>query len=84
MAASIEIGFQVFLTEGGEEVGAVHALSPARGELVVYVENAGDFQVPIAAVRSVHDGKVVLDASRLDEALRRAIAHAHDREDPGL
>ena len=47
------------------------------------LENAGDFEVPLGAVQSVHDGKVVLDAERLDARLRQAIAHAHDREEPG-
>jgi len=49
----------------------------------VYVENAGDCEVPLDAVQSVHDGKVILAAERLDERLRHAIAHAHDREEPG-
>jgi hypothetical protein len=79
----IEIGFQVYLVEGGEEFGAVRGYMPATNALVVYVENAGDFVVPLEAVRRVHDGKVILDAGRLDERLRRAIAHAHDREEPG-
>lgn len=79
----IEIGFQVYLVEGGEEFGAVRGYVPGANALVVYVENAGDFVVPLEAVRSVHDGKVVLDAERIDKDLRRAIAHAHNREEPG-
>jgi hypothetical protein len=79
----IEIGFQVYLVEGGETFGAVRGATPGANTIVVYVENAGDFEVPLAAVRSVHDGKVILDAERLDERLRQAIAHAHDREEPG-
>lgn len=79
----IEIGFQVYLVEGGEEFGAVRGAVPGANALVIYVENAGDFEVPLDAVRSVHDGKVLLDATRLDERLRQAIAHAHDREEPG-
>jgi hypothetical protein len=81
---AIEIGYQVYLQEGGEEFGAVRDVAPAgRKEIVVYVENAGDFVVPLFAVNSVHDGKVVLNGARLDERLREAIAHAHDREEPG-
>jgi hypothetical protein len=76
----VEIGFQVFLSEGGEEFGAVRAVGPR--ELVVYVENGGDFVVPAEAVQSAHDGKVVLDGSRLDARIWAAISHAHDREDP--
>jgi hypothetical protein len=51
--------------------------------LIIYIENAGDFEVPAEAVRRVHDGKVIVDTRRLDARLRAAIAHAHDREEPG-
>jgi hypothetical protein len=79
----IEIGFQVYAVEGGEEFGAVRGLVPQTNALVIYIENAGDFEVPLEAVHRVHDGKVVLDVERLDARLREAIAHAHDREEPG-
>jgi hypothetical protein len=81
--STIEIGYQVFVEEGGEECGAVREVAPEeRDEIVVYIENAGDFSVPTQAIRSVHDGKVILDAQHLDERLRDAIAHAHDSEEP--
>jgi hypothetical protein len=81
---AIEIGFQAFLDEGGEEFGAVREVAPqGRNEIVVYVENAGDFVVPLRAVRSVHDGKVLLDRTHLDQRLYDAIARAHEREEPG-
>ncbi len=80
----IEIGFQVYLVEGGEEFGAVRGYVPGSDALVIYVENAGEFTVPLGAVQSVHDGKVLLDAKRIDVGLREAISHAHDREEPGL
>jgi hypothetical protein len=80
---TIEIGFQAYLHEGGEEFGAVRAIDAAQKEIVVYVENAGDFAIPAQAVHSVHDGKVVFDGERLPKALRQAIRHAHDREEPG-
>ena len=55
MQEAIEIGYQVFLVDGGEEFGAVREVAPqGREELVIYVENAGDFAVPITAVESVH------------------------------
>jgi hypothetical protein len=82
--SAIQIGYQVFLDEGGEECGAVRDVAPeSRNEIVVYIENAGDFAVSADAIRTVHDGKVVLDPRRLDERLRDAIAHAHDSEEPG-
>jgi hypothetical protein len=79
----IAIGFQVYTVEGGETFGAVRGAKPEVNALVVYEENAGDFEVPLDAVRSVHDGKVLLDAARLDARLRQAITPAHDREEPG-
>jgi len=82
---SVRVGDQVFLEEGGEECGAVRDVRPEGGaEIVVYVENCGEFPVAASAIRSAHDGKVILDPDRLDPALRDAIAHAHDREVPGL
>ena len=45
------VGFQTFVSDGGEEFGAVRAVAPhGRPELVIYVENAGDFTVPLDAV----------------------------------
>ena len=79
----IEIGFQVYAVEGGEEFGAVRGYLPQANALVVYIENAGDFVVPLEAIQTVHDGKVIVDVGRLDAAVRQAIAHAHDREEPG-
>ena len=74
----VQVGYQVFVQEGGEEVGAVREVH--AHELVVYVENAGDFVIGAAALVSVHDGKVVVDEKHLGAELRAAIAHAHDRE----
>jgi hypothetical protein len=85
MTEKIEIGFQIYGSDGGEEFGAIRAIPPDRGgELVIYVENAGDFTVPFDAVESVHSGKVILNCAKLDPRLRRAIGHAHDAEEPGL
>jgi hypothetical protein len=78
----IKVGFQAFVSDGGEEFGAVRQVSPT--ELVIYVENAGDFTVPLSAVDSVHSEKVVLNCAKLDRKLRHAIGHAHDAEKPGL
>jgi hypothetical protein len=82
MSKAIEVGYQTFVSDGGEEFGAVRAVSPT--ELVVYVENAGEFRVPLDAVEAVHSQKVVLSCAKLDRKLREAINHAHDAEEPGL
>lgn len=55
-------------------------LPGGRHELAIYVENAGDFVVPLHAVESVHSKKVILNCDRLDQRLREAIGHAHDAE----
>jgi hypothetical protein len=82
MQEAIKIGDQAFVSDGGEEFGAVRGIT-ARGEVVVYVENAGEFVVPIDAVASVHSEKVVFHCAKLDRRLRQAIGHAHDAEAPG-
>ena len=83
MQEAIEVGYQTFVSDGGEEFGAVREVSPnGRPELVIYVENAGDFVVPISAVEAVHSQKVILTCAKLDRRLRRAIGHAHDAEEP--
>lgn len=74
----IEIGFQIFLEDGGKDFGAVRSVAPGgRPEIVVYIENGGNFIVPVEAIRSAHDQKVVLDRSKLGGRLRDAVARAH-------
>jgi hypothetical protein len=82
--AGIGIGDQVYVQEGADPCGAVRDMARGGSEIIVYVENAGEFAVPAYAVRSVHDGKVVLERSRLAQPVIDAIAHAHDNELPGL
>jgi hypothetical protein len=85
MQEKIAVGFQTFVADGGEEFGAVRTVAPhGRHELVIYVENAGDFTVPLDAVESVHSGKVIFNCAKLDRRLRQAIGHAHDAEKPGF
>ena len=80
MSEKIEVGFQAFVSDGGEEFGAVREVSRDGRTLTVYVENMGDFHVPSDAVAAVHSQKVVFQCDKLDPALRRAIGHAHDAE----
>ena len=63
MKDAVEVGYQAFVSDGGEEFGAVRQVLP--GELVVYVENAGDLVFPMAAVEKVHFGKVVFTMATL-------------------
>ena len=46
--------------------------------LMITVENAGDFVVPLSAVEAVHSQKVILNCAKLERRLRRAIGHVHD------
>jgi hypothetical protein len=82
MHESIEVGFQTFVNDkAGEEFGSVRAIAPDHKTVTVYVENAGEFKVPVSAIVSVQSEKVTFDCAKLDAKLRQAIGHAHDRED---
>jgi len=75
-------GFDVFVHDGAKAFGAVRQLR--HNEIVVYIENGGDFEVPLSAVKDVHDEKVVLDPGKLDARLKEAIRRAHTGEDPRI
>ena len=75
-------GFDVFVHDGDKAFGAVREVG--KGEIVVYVENAGDFRIPFGAITDVHAEKVILDCDKLESRLKRAIGHAHEREDPRI
>ena len=80
---NVQEGFEVFVADDAEAFGAVRQVRPqGRPELVVYVENAGDFIVPLSAITAVHAQKVIVNRGKLDRRLRQAIGHAHDAEDP--
>jgi len=80
--SAIEPGFMAFIAEGEEGIGAIRATFP--DSLVLYVENEGEFVLPLSVVVGVHDGKVMLDPKSLPIALLEAVGHSHDREDPSL
>ena len=82
MEEPIREGFDVFMHDGDKAFGAVRRVLP--GQLVIYVENAGDFTVPLSAVVEVQAEKVVLNCAQLEYRLRRAIGHAHEGEDPSV
>ena len=78
---SIEEGFATFVADGTVPFGAVRKISPdGKPELLVYVENGGEFTVPLTAIESVHFKKVIFNADRLEPDMRDAILHAHDAE----
>ena len=79
MRERIEIGYHAVVAGDGETFGAVRGISPEG--LVVYVENAGDFRVPLEAIEAVHSQKVVLRRTALDQRMLEAITHAHDAEE---
>ena len=79
MAYNVQIGDQIFLEEGGEEIGAVRKVEPDR--LLIYIEAAGEFVVRGEDVRAVHDGKVVLVPEHLEPRLLEAARLAHAQED---
>lgn len=76
----VQEGFMVFAADGAGGIGSVREVRPE--ELLVYIENAGDFVVPLRDVKAVHSGKVVLDLERIEPSLRMALDHVHDAEDP--
>jgi hypothetical protein len=82
MHENIREGFDVFLHDGEKTFGAVRQVR--KHELVVYVENAGDFEIPISAVKDAESGKVILDSTKLDPKLREAIRRAHTGEDSNI
>jgi hypothetical protein len=78
----IQEGFAVFAHDGDKQLGAVRRVGD--GKLDIYIENSGDFEVPVSAVKEVTDDKVVLDTGKLDGKLREAIRRAHSGEDPRI
>jgi hypothetical protein len=82
MQEPIEPGFMVFVADGELGVGAVREVHAENRELVVNVENGGDFTLPAEAIRDVHEGKVILDLDHLPPAMRKALRHPHDAEYP--
>jgi hypothetical protein len=74
----VDLGYQVYFKDGGEEIGAVRAI--AQDHLVVFVEGAKDFVVMATAVSAAHNGKVILDPKKVNPDLLEAARHAHDAE----
>ena len=82
MSEKIQPGFDVFLHDGQKAVGAVRQVH--HHTIIIYVENAGDFEVKLDAIAEAHSEKVILDPGKLEPKLREAIARAHSGEDPNI
>jgi hypothetical protein len=82
MHDSIQADYVVVTSDGDDIVGTVRAIRKDARELVLYIENGGEFTVPFTAVQDVHSGKVVLAHEHLPADLREAIRHARDAEYP--
>ena len=82
MEESIQEGFDVFVHDGDKAFGAIRRVLPH--DVIIYVENSGDYTVPRSAVMEVQAEKVVLDCTKLEHRLRSAIGHAHEHEDPNI
>ncbi|GAB2515418.1 hypothetical protein [Lysobacter humi (ex Lee et al. 2017)] len=80
MRENIEVGQMIFVADGEMGVGAVR--ETREGEVVVNIQNAGDFTLPMDAIRDVHSGKVLLDLDRLAPDVVEALRHVHDAELP--
>ncbi|MBK9034880.1 MAG: hypothetical protein IPL61_27055 [Myxococcales bacterium] len=74
----IQVGDQVFLEEGGEEIGAVRMVE--KDHIVIYIEGAGDFTLTGPEIAAVHDGKVRLAPTKLPPVLLGAAQAAHAQE----
>jgi hypothetical protein len=82
MSEKIREGFDVFTHDGEKSFGAVRQVR--KHEIVIYVENGGDFVVRLEAVMDAHSEKVILDSAKLDARLKDAIRRAHSGEDPRI
>lgn len=82
MHEKIREGFDVFLHDGEKSFGAVRRIR--KDAIVVYVENSGDFEIPLNAIKDAEAEKVILDSVRLDAKLLDAIRRAHTGEDPRI
>jgi len=81
MREEIRVGFHVFVAGRQDSIGGVRKVLP---QLVIHVQNGGEFTVPADAVEAVHSQKVILSRDKLEPSLIEAIDHARDAEVRGL
>jgi len=76
---NVAVGDQVYVGTNLEEVGAVRQV--AKDHLIVYIENAGEFQIDGPSVLSAKNGKLILDPEKLEPKLAEAVEKAHAAEE---
>ena len=83
MHEQIEQDFPVFTSDGEVAVGSVSDVRRGLPDLLIYIENAGEFLVPKSSVAAVHSGKVIVNLERLGLHIRvrDAFANALNSED---
>ena len=78
ISEKVQIGDMVFLVDGDQAVGAVRGVW--KQNIIVYVEDNGEFQIPLTAVAEIHSQKIMLNVHLLNQEFLTAIRHAHDHE----
>ena len=78
ISETVQIGDMVFLVDGHRAIGAVRGVW--KQNIIVYVEDTGEFQIPLTAVAEIHSQKVMLHVHLLNQQFLTAIRHAHDHE----
>ena len=78
MRGQVEVGQMVFVADGEMGVGGVREVR--ESDLVVNIQNAGDFVLPLEGVRDGHDGRGLLALQRRDASVIGALRHVHDAE----
>lgn len=71
----IEPGDEVFVDDGDDVVGHVRRAN-AR-DVIVFVEDEGDFVVPRDLIKGGGNGQIVLFCRKLPLKMRSAIRHLH-------
>lgn len=75
---NITVEWEVFPAEGTVGIGGVRRVN--RESLLVHLENYGEAEISRDQIKSAHDGKVILDLTKLPHELLTAIGHAHEIE----
>lgn len=78
VSVQVQVGNKLFAKEDGSPFGAV--MEVHENGLLVDIEGAGPTALPAFAVRAVHDGKVIVDVTKLPPDVQQSIMHAHDQE----